>query len=229
MKKKNFIIGKFLTVILTVCLIFTLMACGQSSTGSSSATTGNSTTTASSTTTGNSTTTVSSTTTGNNSTTANKTLVVYFSATGNTKNVAQYIAETVNADLVEIVAANPYTSDDINYGDSNSRTTKEQNDKSSRPAISNTIANWSEYTTVYIGHPIWWGEEPRIMDTFVESYDFTGKTVIPFCTSASSGVGNSASNLASLAKGSGKWLSGYRFGAEATLADVKTWIAGLSL
>ena len=124
-----------------------------------------------------------------------KTLVVYFSATGTTKGVAEQIASFTGADTYEITAAQPYTSDDLNYNDSDSRTTKEQNDKSARPEISSEKLDLAGYDTIYIGYPIWWGEEPRIMDTFVESYDFSGKTMIPFCTSGGSGIGSSGDNL----------------------------------
>lgn len=123
------------------------------------------------------------------------TLVVYFSATGTTKGVAETIASVAGADLYEITPVQPYSSDDLNYNDNNSRTTKEQNERKVRPEISGTIENWDSYSVVYLGYPIWWGEEPRILDTFVESYSFESKTVIPFCTSGGSEVGSSDSNL----------------------------------
>lgn len=116
-------------------------------------------------------------------------LVAYFSATGTTKGVAERIASVTNADIYEITAAEPYTADDLNYNDSNSRSTKEQNDKSIRPEIGSEDISLAGYTTVYLGFPIWWGEEPRILDTFVEKYDFDGITVIPFCTSGGSKTG----------------------------------------
>lgn len=153
-------------------------------------------------------------------------LVVVFSATGTTKGVAEKIAAIENADLYEIVPAEPYSSDDLNYNDSSSRSTKEQNDKSVRPAIGSEAIDLSGYTTIYIGFPIWWGEEPRIMDTFVESYDFTGITLIPFCTSSSSGIGRSGPNMEALA-GSGTWLDGKRFSGSVSEADLQSWIAGL--
>ena len=150
------------------------------------------------------------------------TLVVYFSATGNTKAVAESIADGLQADIYEIVPAEPYSDADLNYNDDNSRSTKEMNDPSARPEISGTIDNWSQYDKVFIGYPIWWGEAPRIMDTFVESYDFSGKIVIPFCTSASSGIGSSAGNLESLA-GSGNWMDGQRFSGSEAATDVQDW------
>ena len=151
------------------------------------------------------------------------TLVVVFSATGTTKAVAERIAEMENADFYEITAAEPYTSDDLDYNDSKSRTTKEQNDSKARPEISSETLNLSGYKTIYIGYPIWWGEEPRIMDTFVESYDFGDITMIPFCTSGGSGVGRSDKNLAGNA-GSGNWKSGERLKSSISDGDLQDWI-----
>ena len=153
----------------------------------------------------------------------NKTLVVYFSATGTTKGVAEHIASVTGADTYEITAAQPYSEADLNWNDSNSRTTIEQNDKSVRPEIGSETISLDGYDTIFIGYPIWWGEEPRIMDTFVESYDFTGKTLIPFCTSGGSGIGASGSNLAANA-GSGNWLEGERLSSS---SDIEGWIKGL--
>lgn len=154
-----------------------------------------------------------------------KTLVVYFSATGTTKGVAEQIAGAAGADIYEITAAQPYTSEDLNYNDSNSRTTKEQNDKTVRPEIGSEKINLDSYNTIFIGFPIWWGEEPRIMDTFVESYDFSGKTMIPFCTSGGSGIGSSGDNLKANA-GSGNWKEGERLSSS---SDIEGWINGLNL
>ena len=154
------------------------------------------------------------------------TLVVYFSVTGNTKSVAEKIAEITGADIYEIKAAQEYTDEDINYNDSDSRTSKEQNDSSARPEIGSEEISLDGYSTIYIGYPIWWGEEPRIMDTFVESYNFDGITVIPFCTSGSSGIGRSGQNLADNA-GSGNWIEGKRFGGGALEDEIRSWIEGL--
>ena len=154
-------------------------------------------------------------------------LVAYFSATGTTKGVAEKIAAIEGADLYEITAAEPYSSADLNWNDSSSRSTKEQNDKNARPAIGSDPVDLGGYTKIYIGFPIWWGEEPRIMDTFVESCDFDGITVIPFCTSASSGIGRSGQNLAEHA-GSGNWLDGKRFSGSVSEADLRAWIEGLN-
>ena len=153
-------------------------------------------------------------------------LVVVFSATGTTLRVAEKIAAIENADLYEIQAAIPYSSADLNWNDSNSRSTKEQNDKSARPEIGSERISLAGYTKIYVGFPIWWGEEPRIMDTFAESYDFDGITLIPFCTSSSSGIGRSGKNLAENAK-SGRWLDGKRLGGNATDAELRSWIEGL--
>ena len=153
-------------------------------------------------------------------------LVVYFSATGTTKDVAERIATVTDADIYEIIPAEPYADEDINYNDSNCRAVKEQNDKSVRPAISSEMIDLTGYTTIYIGFPIWAGEEPRIMDTFVESYDFTGITLIPFCTSGGSGIGRSGPNMESLA-GTGTWLDGTRHRGNISEADLQSWIDGL--
>ena len=146
---------------------------------------------------------------GNQTESGKDTLVIVFSATGTTKSVAERIAAAEDADYYEILAAQPYTSDDLNYNDSNSRTTKEQNNKSVRPEIGSETIDLSGYSKIYIGYPIWWGEESRIMDTFVESCDFGNITIIPFCTSGGSGIGRSGSNLAENA-GSGNWQDGDR-------------------
>ena len=153
-------------------------------------------------------------------------LVVYFSATGTTEGVAERIANVTGADVYEILAAEPYTEADLNYNDNSSRSTTEQNDKSVRPEIGSEDISLEGYTTIYLGFPIWWGEEPRILDTFVEKYNFDGITVIPFCTSGSSGIGRSGSNMEELA-GSGTWLQGERFSGGVSEEELKSWIEGL--
>ena len=157
---------------------------------------------------------------------AEKTLVVYFSATGTTKGVAERLASVTGADLYEIVPAEPYTDEDLNYNDRTTRATREQNDKSVRPQIAGEPLSLDGYATIYIGYPIWWGEEPRIMDTFAESYDFSGKTMIPFCTSGGSGIGSSGKNLEKLTSGA-TWLDGKRFGGSVSEADLQSWVDGL--
>ena len=153
-------------------------------------------------------------------------LVVYFSATGTTKGVAEKIAGITGADIYEIRAAQEYSDADFDWNDPDSRSTLEQNDPSVRPEIGSEAISLDGYSTIYIGYPIWWGEEPRIMDTFVESYSFDGITMIPFCTSGSSGIGMSGKNLADNAK-SGQWLDGNRFGAGASEEEIASWINGL--
>lgn len=153
-----------------------------------------------------------------------KSLVIYFSATGTTKSVAQHIAAVTKADTYEILAAQPYSDDDLNWKDDNSRATKEQNDKTIRPEIGSEKLDLSPYHTIYLGYPIWFGQAPRIMDTFVESNDFTDKTVIPFCTSGSSDIGSTGDDLKANA-GSGNWLNGKRFAGGTSQADVEEWLA----
>lgn len=153
-------------------------------------------------------------------------LVVVFSATGTTMGVAEKVTAIEDADLYEIVPAEPYTDADLNWNDRNSRSTKEQNDTSARPAIASEPIDLSGYERIYIGYPIWWGEEPRILDTFVESYDFGTITMIPFCTSASSGIGRGGKNLAEHAIG-GSWLDGKRFSGSVSASDLENWINGL--
>ena len=153
-------------------------------------------------------------------------LVAFFSATGTTKGVAERIASVTGGDLYEIVPANPYSAADLNYNDRNSRSTKEQNDKSARPEIGSADISLEGYSTIYLGFPIWWGEEPRILDTFAEKYKFDGITVIPFCTSGGSGIGRSGPNMAALA-GSGTWLDGKRFSGNVSEADLKSWIESM--
>lgn len=157
-----------------------------------------------------------------------KVLVAYFSATGTTKGVAEHIANGLQADIYEIVPEEPYTDADLDYGDNNSRSTIEMNDASFRPAISGSVENMEQYDVVFIGYPIWWGEAPRIVSTFVESYDFAGKTVVPFCTSGGSGVGSSATNLEALTGGA-TWMEGRRLGGSDSQDTVMEWVNGLDL
>ena len=149
-------------------------------------------------------------------------LVVYFSATGTTRGVAERIAAFTGADLAEIVPAQPYTADDLNYGNSQTRATLEQNTPEARPEIANDIS-LDGYTTVYLGYPIWWGQAPRILSSFVESHDFTGITVIPFCTSGSSGAGRTGETLGEQA-GTGTFLSSTRLSADISDSDLQDWI-----
>ena len=151
-------------------------------------------------------------------------LVIYFSATGTTKGVAEKIAALTDADIFEIVPAVPYTSADLNWNDRNSRTSVETDDPSCRPEIDGEPVDLEGYSTIFIGYPIWWGDIPRIMSTFVESYDFGEITMIPFCTSASSGVGQSDKHLEEQA-GSGKWLKGTRLQGNISEEALMSWIS----
>lgn len=157
-----------------------------------------------------------------------KTLVVYYSASGSTKKVADQIAKNLNADLFEIEPVDAYTSSDLDWTDNNSRVTKEHNDESLRDIkLKNTkVDNCDSYDTVLIGYPIWWGIAAWPVDTFVKANDFNGKTVIPFCTSASSGLGQSGDLLKQEAKG-GNWKEGHRFSSGASSSDIKTWTDSL--
>lgn len=158
-----------------------------------------------------------------------KTLVVYYSATGNTRGVAKKLAENLNADTFEIVPSNPYTDDDLDWNDDNSRVSKEHDDESLRDVEleSTTVPNFDTYDTVLIGYPIWWGIAAWPVNSFVEANDFTGKMVIPFCTSSSSGIGNSADILEDLTK-TGTWQEGIRFGTNPSDDDINDFIDSIS-
>lgn len=159
----------------------------------------------------------------NNEVEENKMLVVYFSGTGNTKALAETIAETSGADIFEIVPAEPYTSADLNYNDNNCRANREMNDETARPAIANSIENIDEYDTIFIGYPIWWGTMPRIINTFLDTYDLSGKTIMPFCTSGGSGIETSVSAIRSICPNADV-KDGLRGSASATSTQIKEWI-----
>ena len=159
-----------------------------------------------------------------------KTLVVYYSASGNTARVAMDIAEAAGADLFEIVPTEVYTSEDLNWTNPDSRVSREHDDESLRdvPLTTTEVPDWDSYDTVFIGYPIWWGIAAWPVDTFVKNNDFTGKTVIPFATSSSSGMGQSGSLLADMA-GTGEWQEGQRFSSGVSSDDVQSWVNGLGL
>ena len=157
-----------------------------------------------------------------------KILVAYFSATNTTEGVAEIIADSLSADIYEIIPEQPYTDSDLDYHDDNSRSTIEMNDSTARPAISGSVENMEQYHIVFIGYPIWWGEAPRIVDTFMESYDFSGKIIVPFCTSGGSGVGSSATNLEALTDGA-TWFSGTRLNGGSSRETIVDWVNGLEL
>ncbi len=153
-----------------------------------------------------------------------KVLVVYYSATNNTKRVAEKIAKNLNGDIFEIVPKEKYTAEDLDWTNNNSRVSKEHDDESLRNVELETtkVNKWDSYDTVTIGYPIWWGVAAWPVNTFVKANDFKGKTVIPFCTSASSGLGQSGKLLEDIAK-SGNWLKGQRFSSNPTDSDIKAF------
>ena len=159
-----------------------------------------------------------------------KTLVVYYSATGHTENVADYIAAATDADLFALEPVEPYSSEDLNWTDDNSRVVYEHDNPEAREVelVSATVDNWDSYDTVFIGYPIWWHIAAWPVDGFVAANDFTGKTVIPFCTSSSSDLGESGELLAEAA-GTGNWLEGERFTSSASEEEVRQWVDGLDL
>ena len=159
---------------------------------------------------------------------AGKTLVVYYSATGNTENVANYIAAATNGDLFKLEPTEPYSDADLNWTDDNSRVVREHDNPDERDIalVKSTVENWDEYDTIFIGYPIWWGIAAWPVNGFIEANDFTGKTVIPFCTSSSSGLGESGKLLAEMA-GTGDWQEGQRFRSGASESDVVAWVESL--
>lgn len=160
--------------------------------------------------------------------TGSKVLVAYFSATGHTRTIAEYLQTALDADLYEIVPQEPYTADDLDYNTDGCRANREQNDDAARPAISGSVDNMDGYDVVFIGYPIWWGQAPKIVYTFLESYDLSGKTVVPFCTSGGSGIDGSLGGIQALAPDA-DWLTGQRFSAGASEADVQSWVDNLGL
>ena len=212
---------KLTSILLALVLVFSFAACsnnssnGESSTNSAPASTQSAN---------------ESSNNDTNSSSNSKTLVVYYSATGSTKAVAETIANTAGADLFEITPVEPYTSDDLNWTDDNSRVSVEHNDESKRdvPLTKTTPDHWADYDTVFIGYPIWWGIAAWPVNNFVKGNDFSGKTVIPFCTSTSSGLGQSGDLLADMA-GTGNWQDGERFSSGASSSKVESWVNGLDL
>lgn len=213
---------KLATVVLSCLLMFCLVACSSGGSGStSSADTSSSSVSSASDET--------SETTEESSTDLGNVLVVYYSATGNTERVANSIAEATGGDLFEIEPTEPYTDDDLNWNDESSRVSREYEDESLRdvPLVNTTVDGWDDYDTVFIGYPIWWGIAAWPVDGFVEANDFSDKTVIPFATSASSGMGQSGELLADLA-GTGDWQDGMRFSSGAGDDEVQEWVETLA-
>lgn len=158
-----------------------------------------------------------------------KTLVAYFSVSGVTKKVAEKISIAAGADLYEIKPENPYTKEDLNWNNKNSRSSIEMKDTNSRPSIADKVDNFEEYDVIFVGFPIWWYIAPTIINTFIESYDFSGKTVVTFCTSGGSGLGNSDKMLKACCDHSVNWISGKRLSAGTTIENIKEWVTGLGL
>lgn len=196
---------KLVSILLTLIMLFSFAACGNSTTKTSSESK-------------------------TNKNSFDKTLVVYYSATGSTKAVAETIAKTAKADLFEITPVKPYTDDDLDWTDDDSRVSVEHEDESKRDVelTKTTPDNWADYDTVFIGYPIWWAIAAWPVNNFVKDNDFTGKTVVPFCTSASSGLGESGELLAKMS-GNGDWQEGERFSSGASSSEVEDWVNELEL
>lgn len=208
---------KILALLMTALLVFSLVACAKDNTES--------TTSSSESTADNATESAPESASNNDTSSEKKPLIVYFSATGSTKKVAEYIAEETGGQLYEVVPEEEYTSDDLNWNDKNSRVSREHDDETLRTVKlkETSVPDWDSYDTVYVGYPIWWGIAAWPLSAFVAANDFSGKTVIPFCTSASSGLGDSAKLLEEAAKG-GTWLSGKRFSSSAEKDEVASWL-----
>lgn len=204
---------KVITLIMSLFLVLGLSGCSNNSQDESS----------------NSSTNENKTENTNTTTTDSKTLVVYYSATGNTEEAANLIAQETNGDLFELEPVEPYSDDDLNWSDENSRVVYEHDHEDARNVelVSTTVENWDEYDCVFIGYPLWWQIAAWPVNSFVENNDFTGKTVIPFCTSSSDGIGESGQLLADMA-GTGNWLEGRRFSSSVAQDDVQEWIASLN-
>ena len=155
-------------------------------------------------------------------------LVAYFSATGNTEGIARHLQSVLDADLYEIVPEVPYTDEDLNYRNDDCRANQEQNDSAARPAITGALEHPEDYDVVFLGYPIWWGQAPKVIYTFLESCDFGDATIVPFCTSGSSGISGSLDDLHALAP-EAAWLDGQRFSSGAGQDEVAQWVDGLGL
>ena len=204
---------KVITLIMSLFLVLGLSGCSNNSQDESS----------------NSSTNESKTENTNTTTTDSKTLVVYYSATGNTEEAANLIAQETNGDLFELEPVEPYSDDDLNWSDENSRVVYEHDNEDARNVelVSTTVENWDEYDRVFIGYPLWWQIAAWPVNSFVENNDFTGKTVIPFCTSSSDGIGESGQLLAGMA-GTGNWLEDRRFSSNVSQDDIQEWISSLN-
>ena len=212
---------KTIGIVLVFVLLFSLAACANNNTSDQTQTSTESAKTASA---------ASSATSTENTTSGKKTIVVYFSGSGNTKRVAELVANETGAAIFELVPKNPYTEDDLNWRDENSRVQKEHNDTSLQniELNSTSVPDWDSYDTVLFGYPLWWREAAWPVNNFVKGNDFSGKTVIPFCTSTSDGIGDSGSKLAQMA-GTGTLQEGMRFSEREEESAVKEWAQGIGL
>lgn len=210
-----------LGIVLVFVLLFSLGACANNNTSNQAQTSSQSATTASN---------ESPTTAAGNTASGKKAIVVYFSGSGNTKRVAELVANETGSELFELVPTTPYTDDDLNWRDENSRVQKEHNDPSFQNIEFNStsVPDWDSYDTVLFGYPLWWREAAWPVNSFVKGNDFSGKTVIPFCTSTSDGIGDSGSKLAQIA-GTGAWQDGMRFSEREEESAVKEWAQGIGI
>lgn len=203
---------KILSLTMLLLVSFACMACGQSNAGTSN--TGASKAAAD---------TTASASKGEQA----KALVVYFSVTGTTAEIGDKLADILQADKYVVQAAKPYTKEDLNYHNDQTRATVEQRDDKARPAIAGSLPDLSKYDTVYLGYPIWWGQAPKIMYSLVEQCDLSGKKVVPFCVSAQSDIGSSADILQEFAKGKADWKQGKRFAPGASKQELEAWVKTL--
>lgn len=224
---------KMTALFLSLLMIFTLTACGSSSSGNDTTDTqsvSESTETSAEASTEATTETSAGASVEEPGTTEGKTLVVYYSATGNTEEAANYIAAATGADVFELVPAEPYSDDDLDWTDDNSRVVYEHDNPDARVVefVESTVSDWESYDTIFIGYPIWWGIAAWPVDGFIAANDFTGKTVIPFCTSSSSELGESG-ELLEEAAGTGNWIEGMRFSSGVSEEEVQSWVESLGL
>lgn len=212
---------KTIGIVLVFVLLFSLAACSNNNTSDQTQTSTESATTASA---------AGSATSAKNTSSGKKAIVVYFSGSGNTKRVAELVANETGSELFELVPTTPYTDDDLNWRDENSRVQKEHNDPSLQniELTSTAVPDWESYDTVLFGYPLWWREAAWPVNSFVKGNDFSGKTVIPFCTSTSDGIGDSGSKLAQMA-GTGTWQEGMRFSENDDESSIREWAKSLNL
>lgn len=206
---------KIMTLFLSVCIIMTLTACGSTKAATSSQSVKSGVATEK----------PASEMTAQKVDGNSKILVAYFSCTGSTKVLAENAAEVLKADLYEIVPEKKYTNEDLNYKDESTRATVEQKDNSARPAINGKVSSFEKYDTIVIAYPIWWGQAPRIINTFLENYNFSGKKIVPICTSISSDVGSSADALHTLSPASTKWVEGKLFSKNTAKQELEQWFS----